>query len=327
MNEPSSLPTRVAVIGAGHLGKHHARIYRHDIEEAELACVIDASEDTARSVADQHGVAWGRTFEDIPDGVEAVSVVTPTETHRDIAMALMERGLHVMVEKPMAMNVEQADAMNAVAERTGRVLQVGHVERFNSAVMALQDYLEVPRFVESHRLAPFSPRVKDIGVILDLMIHDLDLILTLVGSEIESIDAVGVPVLTAHEDIANARINFKSGCVANVTVSRVSLEPMRKIRIFQKDAYYSLDYSAQELQVFRREFTDEGRPRITHETVGMDKHDALTMELKSFLHCVRTGERPKVSGEDGRNALALAASITEQAEEKLRRFGDELGIG
>lgn len=316
----------VAVIGVGHLGKHHARIYHENIPEAQLVCVVDKDPDVARTVAEQYGVEWRDSYYDLPPGVQAVSVVTPTETHHEIARALLARGYHVMVEKPIALTVAQAEEMIDAAELAGRVLQVGHVERFNSAVIALEQLLDVPRFVEAHRLAPFSPRVKDVGVILDLMIHDLDLILALVNSPVETIDAVGIPVLTAHEDIANARLSFTSGCVANVTVSRVSLEPMRKIRIFQQDAYFSLDYSAQELQVFKREFTEEGRPRIIHETVGMDKQDALTAELASFLACVREGHRPKVGGQEGRNALALADSITKAVSERLRQYGEGLNL-
>ncbi len=324
MNDRTASPTRVAVIGVGHLGKHHARIYREAIPDAELVCVVDKDAETARSVAETHGVEWRDSYFDLPEGIEAVSIATPTENHHEIARALLAKGIHVLVEKPITLTVGQADELIEAAELAGRVLQVGHVERFNSAVIALQKFLDVPRFVEAHRLAAFSPRVKDVGVILDLMIHDLDLISSLVNSPVEWIDAVGVPVLTAHEDIANARICFQSGCVANVTVSRVSLEPMRKIRIFQKDAYFSLDYSAQELQVFRREFNEEGRPRIIHETHAMDKHDALTAELSAFIHSVRTGEPPKVGGREGRNALELAATITRLVKERLDKFGESI---
>ena len=239
--------------------------------------------------------------------VDAASVATPTNTHFDIAKALLQVGKHLLIEKPIADNTDHAGQLAEMAAQQGLVLQVGHVERFNPVLSALEKRLGNPRFIEAHRLAPYSNRSTDIGVVLDLMIHDLEIILHLVRSPVQSIDAVGVPVLSRSEDIANARIRFESGCVANITSSRISPEQMRKIRVFQEDAYLSLDYQNQRGEIFRR--TPEG---LTRAEVEIEREEPLKRQLASFIECARTGRPPKVSGFEATAALELAVEITKR---------------
>ncbi len=301
---------KVAVIGVGHLGQHHARVY-HEMEDVELVAVADTDEARGREIAAKWGAAWVPTIHELPDGLDAVNIVTPTEDHLESARVALERGWHVLVEKPIARTVEEAEEIVALGHQHQRRIQVGHIERFNSAVIELRKYLKNPLFVESHRLGPPAPRVKDIGVVKDLMIHDLDLVLSLVNSEVDSVEAVGVPVLTRFEDIANARIRFKNGCIANLTVSRVTPEQMRKIRFFQSDAYLSLDYQQQQLQVYRKvDSPMGGMPFIDRKIIQMEKSDALTRELAAFLNSIRDNTPPPVTGEDGLKALALAEEIS-----------------
>ncbi len=301
---------KVAVIGVGHLGQHHARVY-HEMENVELVAVADTDKARGREIAAKWGTAWVPSVQELPDGLDAVNIVTPTEDHLESARVALERGWHILVEKPIARSVEEAEEMVALGHKYQRRIQVGHIERFNSAVIELRKYLKNPLFVESHRLGPPAPRVKDIGVVKDLMIHDLDLVLSLVNSEVESVEAVGVPVLTRFEDIANARIRFKNGCIANLTVSRVTPEQMRKIRFFQSDAYLSLDYQQQQLQVYRKiESPVGGMPSIDRKIIQMEKSDALTRELAAFLNSIRENTLPPVTGEEGLKALALAEEIS-----------------
>jgi len=305
---------RTAVIGVGHLGKYHARICAES-PAIQLVAVVDVNEATARSVAQEHGVPYATDVRDVLDKIDAAHVVVPTDKHFEVTKLLLEAGKHVLLEKPMAATVAEADELLALARRADRVLQVGHVERFNPAILGIQKVLTQPIFIEVHRLSPFNPRGTEVGVVLDLMIHDLDIILHLVRSDVEQIDAVGVPVLTEKEDIANARLMFANGCVANVTASRVSAERMRKIRFFQSDAYISLDYVAQNAKIYRREGW-----QILDEVINFSGEQPLQKEIQSFVNSVQQGTRPLVSGEDGRNALAVATRVTEAVYAHLQRL-------
>jgi predicted dehydrogenase len=311
---------RTGVVGVGHLGYHHARIY-DALEGVELVAVADVDEAHRQRAAQDFGVSAVASVAELIDaGVEAVSVVAPTTLHAELTLQLLEAGIHVLVEKPIASTIEEAEAMVAKAAEKNRLLQVGHIERFNGAVMALFDHLENPRFIECHRLSPFPGRGADVSVVLDLMIHDLDIVLTLDPSEVVSIDGVGVPVFSKTEDIANVRIRFASGCVANVTSSRVSMDRMRKIRIFAENAYVSTDYSAQEVLVYHKkpgapEDTDNPMELISVEPLPVKKDEPLKLELVSFVDCVREGKRPLVSGEDGLRALKLANEIVQFIQE------------
>lgn len=305
MNKP-----RVGVVGVGHIGKNHARLY------AELATgQFTAIYDTDRAVAEQHsaefGVAAAASLEEFAELVDAASIATPTSTHFEIGRELLKRGKHLLVEKPIADNTAHASELAELAAARGLVLQVGHVERFNPVLGALEKRLTNPRFIEAHRLSPFPNRSTDIGVVLDLMIHDLEVILHLVRAPVQTIDAVGVPVLSRGEDIANARLRFENGCVANITSSRISPERMRKIRVFQENAYLSLDYQNQTGEMYRR--TAEG---LTKEEVEIEREEPLKRQLASFLECAATGRAPKVSGFQAAAALELAVEITKRINSK-----------
>jgi len=307
---------RAGVVGVGHLGFHHARIYAA-LPEVELVGVVDTDPVCAGRAADELGTVVFPTLEALlAAGVDAVSVVVPTVAHHAVTCQALAAGAHVLVEKPIATSLLEADEMVAMAEKHGRLLQVGHIERFNGAVMALFDAIKAPRFIECHRLSPYPNRSSDISVVHDLMIHDLDIVLTLDSSEIVSLDAVGVPVFSAQEDIANVRLRFASGCVANLTASRVSLERMRKIRIFEANAYVSTDYSAQEVVVYRKkpgELPPGANPmeQILIEPLAVEKDEPLKLELQHFVACVQTGQTPAVSGQAGARALRVAEQITD----------------
>ena len=301
MNKP-----RVGVVGVGHIGKNHARLY------AELATGrFTAIYDTDRAVAEQHsaefGVAAAASLEEFAELVDAASIATPTSTHFEIGRELLQRGKHLLVEKPIADNTAHASELAELAAARALVLQVGHVERFNPVLGALEKRLTNPRFIEAHRLSPFPNRSTDIGVVLDLMIHDLEVILHLVRAPVQAIDAVGVPVLSRREDIANARLRFENGCVANITSSRISPERMRKIRVFQENAYLSLDYQNQTGEMYRR--TAEG---LTKEEVEIEREEPLKRQLAAFIECAATGRAPKVSGFQAAAALELAVEITKR---------------
>jgi predicted dehydrogenase len=304
-------PIKTAVIGVGHLGKYHARICK-EADNIELVAVVDANEETAREVGEMYQVPSYTDFNGIIDDFDAVHVVVPTDMHCDVTRRLLKAGKHVLLEKPMTTTVEEADELMSLAREYDRVLQVGHVERFNPAVIGIQKVLTQPIFIEVHRLSPFNPRGTDVSVVLDLMIHDLDIILHLVKSTVTSVQAVGVPVLTDTADIANARITFENGCVANVTASRVSAERMRKIRFFQSDAYISLDYVAQNAKIYRREGW-----QIIDEEINFAGEQPLQTEIQSFVECVYNGTRPQVSGEEGRNALDIATRVNTAVVEHL----------
>ncbi|MFO1377822.1 MAG: Gfo/Idh/MocA family oxidoreductase [Steroidobacteraceae bacterium] len=301
---------RVAVIGTGYLGRFHAEKYR-DSPRAELVGVVDPLPDARQSVAAACGTKACADFGELLGHVDAVSVVTPTPLHHRIARAFIDAGAHVLVEKPMCTTVDEARDLIAAAKINGRVLQVGHLERFNPAVLAAMPGIRAPRFIESHRLAPFRPRGTDVSVVLDLMIHDIDLIMNIVGARIGSIDAVGAPVFTGEIDIANARIRFENGCVANVTASRISTKSERKLRVFQEDSYLSLDLQLKTLTtVRRRPDAAEGNPPAV-DVVEQDcgQGDALGFEIDSFLSAIAANAVPVVTGEDGLRALETALRI------------------
>jgi len=314
---------RTAVIGVGYLGRFHAQKYAA-LPNASLVAVVDASDENRTRVAAEAGTRAVADYRELFGEVEAVSIATPTPFHHSIAKDCLEHGVHVLVEKPITQTLEEARDLVDTAARKGVVLQVGHLERFNSAILALQGTLGTPRFVESHRLAPFRERGTDVNVVLDLMIHDIDLIQSLVGSPIASIDAVGRSVFSAGLDIANARIRYANGCVANTTASRVSMKMERKLRIFQDDAYMSLDLQQKVLTVIRKKDAAPVEPpaQVSIEEDSFDQGDALLAEIEAFLRSVREGSPPVVSGEDGLRALETAMQITrlvQQSAEKSAR--------
>jgi predicted dehydrogenase len=308
---------RVGVVGVGHLGQHHARNY-YEIEGCNLVGVADVDRKAASRIAGSFRTQAFFDYRQLIGQVDAVSVVVPTSMHYAVASEFLKAGVHVMVEKPITTTVDQARGLIELARENNLILQVGHIERFNAAVVKLQEILTNPGFIESHRLGPYDPRVRDVGVVLDLMIHDIDIILQIVRSPIVSIDAVGVPILSPrNEDIANARIKFANGCTANLTVSRVTPNKMRKIRIFQPNTYVSVDYQKQSMEVYQKvdiEGAAEGEPKaqIVRKRLRIKKEEPLKRELMHFLNCVREGCEPAVTGEHGQNALEVAIQVVEQ---------------
>nr|MDQ2694929.1 Gfo/Idh/MocA family oxidoreductase [Pseudomonadota bacterium] len=298
---------RTAVVGVGYLGTFHAEKYAR-LPDSQLIAVADSDLARAGALARRLNVAATADYRTLADRVDAVSIVVPTRLHCEVAEFFLHRGVHVLVEKPITATLEEADRLLEAARRRGCVLQVGHLERFNPAIVALQSILSRPLFIESHRLAPFKPRGTDVNVVLDLMIHDIDIILSIVPSPVQDIRPIGVPVLTDAADIANARLEFANGCVVNVTASRVSNKTERKLRVFQPDAYISLDLQDKTMTVHRKGEAgpDSGLPEIRVDKYGFAAADALYDELHAFLKAVRKGTPPVVSGEDGREALRTA---------------------
>jgi predicted dehydrogenase len=303
---------RTAVIGVGYLGRFHAQKYAA-LPDSRLVAVVDASPEARERVAAEVGCRPVADYRDILGEVDAVSIATPTPLHFPIARECLQHGVHVLVEKPVTETPAQARALIDLAARHGRILQVGHLERFNAAILALEGTLGTPRFIESHRLAPFKERGTDVNVVLDLMIHDIDLIQSLVAAPIESIDAVGASVFSAGLDIANARIRYTNGCVANTTASRVSMKMERKLRLFQDDAYVSIDLQQKVLTIVRKPpaGTAATPGQVVIEERSYEQGDALRLEIESFLRSIREGRSPVVSGEDGLRALETAIRITE----------------
>jgi len=301
---------KVAVIGVGHLGSIHAKIYKEN-PNVELVGVCDTDKDRLNAISREMGVPGYLNHQELFTKIDAVSVVTPTKLHFKVAADFLNHNIHALVEKPFTPTLEEADKLIEIAQKHGLILQVGHIERFNSAFCATQKIIKNPKFIECHRLSPFPNRSLDIGAVLDIMIHDIDIILGLVNSPVERIDAVGVNVLTRFEDIANSRITFKNGCVANLTASRVSDEVMRKIRIFQENTYISLDYKNAEAWVYRK-----GLLKITKESLPIEKEQPLQKELESFVSCVINKTTPLVSGPVAREALAVALEIQKQIWKK-----------
>jgi predicted dehydrogenase len=331
---------RVAVIGTGSLGKEHARLYAQMAQAGSVAFagVFDTNAEIAKTYAAKYNTRAFRSIEEAADFSDALNIVTPTTTHFEIARELIERGKHLLIEKPMTDNVAEAADLVKLSQRSRSLIQVGHIERFNPVFKYLQKFATEPRFIESHRLSPYPGRSTDVGVVLDLMIHDLDIVLAFVNSPVVSVDAVGIPVLSRSEDIANARLKFANGCIANLTVSRVSVERMRKIRVFSSaplTSYISLDYRAQEGFIYR--LAKDGEPesslfkkllhardativsqfggkKIVREPVPITKEEPLKLELHHFVECVREQQRPLVDGESAMRALDLAFEITRQIE-------------
>lgn len=312
-----------AVIGVGYLGRFHAQKYAQ-AEQCELVGVVDARQEARDAVAGEVGTRSIADYRELLGAVEAVSVVTPTPAHFSIARDFLECGAHVLVEKPITETPREARELIEIASRRGRVLQVGHLERFNAAILAAEPYLRAPRFVECHRLAPYRERGTDVNVVLDLMIHDIDIVQTIVGAPVKTIEAIGTPVFSESIDIANARITFTNGCVVNATASRVSLKTERKMRIFAPpDAYLSLDLQQKIVTLIRKRGPGEpaGPLPVTIEEQSLDPGDALKAEIDSFLACIRDGRPPVVTGEAGLMALETAISITEQVHRSLADGG------
>ncbi len=317
---PEKLKT--AVIGVGHLGHAHARVY-DSLDQAELVAVCDINETNGRAIAEKYGAAFVSDFRDLLGAVEAVSVATPTIAHHEVACACLEAGVHVLVEKPIARTLDEADEMIRISDSKGLVLQVGHIERFNPAFVALREQVTRPRFFEAHRMGVFTPRSLDIDVVMDLMVHELDIIASLVKSEVVTLDAVGIPILTPKIDLANARLEFAGGCIANITASRVSGERLRKLRVFQPNEYYSLDYTEQQVAMCKLvpPKTPGQLPEIVAQGLLIEKREPLLAEIESFVTAVKSRTAPGVSGAEGRRALALALDVLEKIKDHSRRAG------
>ncbi len=312
-SQSSSPPFRIGVAGCGAIGRNHVRIM------AELAAasagrlvfagIHDADTARAEELSAQYGVPVIADLNTFAEAVDAATVAVPTIYHRPVGEVLLGKGRHVLVEKPITESLPEAQHLIHLAEANNAILQVGHIERFNPVLRQLEERLSAPRFIETHRLSPFPNRSIDIGVVLDLMIHDIEIVLHLVKSPLVEVDAVGIPVLMQREDIANARLKFANGCIANLTTSRVSPEKMRKIRVFQSDCYLSLDYQDQSGWIYRK----DGH-QIIREAVEIEKDEPLKLEIAAFIECARQGKRPVVSGQEGAEALRLALQITDQIE-------------
>jgi predicted dehydrogenase len=304
---------RVAVIGVGHLGRHHARILSA-LDGVQLVAVVDRIPERAAEVAAATNTKALTDSRELIGQVDAVTVAVPTEVHAEVAIPFLERGVSALVEKPMARSLTEADAIVAAASASGATLAVGHTERYNPAVTAVLPLVTSPRFIEVHRLGVFPDRSLDIDVVFDLMIHDLDIIIAMVRSEVTSVEAVGVPVLTPRYDIANARLRFASGCIANITASRISRDRVRKIRFFQPDAYLSIDYAEQEVEGWRLVKREGAKPSIQGGPLPIEKDEPLRRELADFARAARTKRQPLVDGGAGRRALELATRIAEKME-------------
>jgi len=318
---------RTAVVGVGRLGGFHAEKYA-ELETSVLVGVSDTDAARAQEVAGKLGVRAFADYRDLIPLVDAVSIATPTESHLEIGRAFLEAGVHVLVEKPIAMDSKEAAVFVEAARSSGALLQVGHLERFNPAVTALESRVLRPLFIESYRLSPFPARSTDIDVILDLMIHDIDIILNLVNEDIVDIKAMGIPVITPHVDMANARLRFAGGCVANVTASRVSRDRARSIRLFQSDSIISIDYAAQHIYITRAENNgagiSEGLPgKLVDEDIEIEKKDSLLEEIRSFVGSCISGTTPLVPGEAGKRALEVAERIQDSDKKAMARFSGE----
>jgi predicted dehydrogenase len=316
---------RVGVIGVGYLGKFHAEKYSR-MKNVELVGVVDIDRSRVEDIAASFETCALTDYRDLFGSVDAVSVVVPTEAHFSVGAEFLNHDVDVLIEKPMTTSLKQADELIKIAESKRRILQIGHLERFNPAVMALKDIVHNPMFIEAHRLSVFKDRSTDVSVVLDLMIHDIDIIMNVVKSEIRSIHAAGVPVICEHADIANVRLEFESGCVANVTASRISTKNQRKIRLFQKDAYVSVDFAGREITIIGRDQAQTGGviPGMDIRQLSFSEADALEDELASFIEAVCGRKIPVVSGQAGRKALEVALSIMDQINTAIRRLGDSI---
>ena len=312
---------RAGVIGVGHLGQHHARLYAAQ-PDCALAGVTDQDPARAKMIADRYGVQTFASVEHLLREVDVVSVAVPTSAHYAIAKTCLQAGKHVLVEKPIAVESAEAEELVALAEAQGCRLQVGHSERFNPIMLAMRSQIVRPAFIECHRLSSFSERGTDVDVVLDLMIHDLDLVLSLNPGAVEEVRAAGVPVLSSTVDIANARIHFATGCVANLTASRVSLNKMRRMRVFQRDRYVSIDFQTRQGMVSRRAAGEGERPTVDIEEFKGSDDEPLKLQLASFLEAVRRGSRPLVSGDDGAAALAVAHQVLQAIDSYTQRLSE-----
>lgn len=329
---------KIGVIGVGHLGRLHVQNYRL-IPDIELVGVFDIDNDRARQVAAEFQTIAYDNLEHLLDRIQAASIVVTTTSHFEIASACLSRGIHCLVEKPITSSLAEADELIELASNGGLILQVGHIERFNPAILALKDFELKPMFIESHRLASFNPRGTDVAVVLDLMIHDIDIILHLVKNPVTKIDASGVAVVTDEVDIANARLGFENGCVANITSSRISQKKMRKMRLFQRNAYIGIDFLQKFSEIYQLvdatatparpdqfpiefgQIDKSGLPKkIIYERRQIEATNALKLELESFIHSIRSGTRPEVSGEEGREALRVALAITDLIKSQMQRL-------
>lgn len=297
---------KIAVIGAGHLGTFHTKVYSR-LDSVKLIGVCDCNLSKAIEIGKKYHTASYSDYEDLFDKVEAVSIAVPTSLHYDIARNFLKHGIHVLIEKPITKTLSEADELIEIAKDKKLIIQVGHIERFNSAVLAIEPYLEKPKFIECQRLGPFHKRVEDVGVVLDLMIHDIDIVLGLMKQDVVNIEAVGLSTISDHEDVANVRLTFEDGTIADITASRVTKDAVRKMRIFQENSYLSLDYLSQETAIFRK--TGD---KIIKEKIKIKKKEPLKKELKSFIDCVRNEKRPIVSGVEGRRAVQVALEILEK---------------
>ena len=311
---------RVGVIGAGYLGKFHAQKYAN-MANVDLVGVVDVDMNVAQEVAGSLDSTAYNDYKQLLGKVDAVSVVVPTEAHYQVSKDFLTHDADVMIEKPMTVTLAEADELIRISESRGQIIQVGHLERFNPAVVALEGIVNHPMFIESHRLSTFKGRGIDVSVVLDLMIHDIDIISNFVQSEVKKIHAAGIPVVTNTVDIANARLEFENGCVANVTASRISTKDERKIRLFQRDAYISVDFASHDIVVARKDGQkgDAIIPGVDIKQLSFDKADALEAELNAFVNAVNRREVPEVSGQMGRHALSIAISIMDQIEQTIKR--------
>ncbi|MFA6142620.1 MAG: Gfo/Idh/MocA family oxidoreductase [Candidatus Omnitrophota bacterium] len=297
---------KVGVIGAGRLGTFHTKVYSR-LDNIKLIGVCDCNLSRAIEIGKKYHTASFSDYEDLFGKVDAVSIAVPTSLHYNIAKEFLKHNIHVLIEKPITKTLSEADELIEIAKEKKLIIQVGHIERFNSAVLAIEPYLKKPKFIECQRLGPFHKRVDDVGVVLDLMIHDIDIVLGLMNQDVVKIEAVGLSTISDYEDVANVRLTFEDGTVADITASRVTKDVVRKMRIFQEDSYISLDYLSQETAIFRK--TGE---RIDKEKIKIKKKDPLKKELKSFVNCLINNKRPIVSGEEGRRALKVALEIVEK---------------
>jgi predicted dehydrogenase len=302
---------RCGVLGVGSLGQHHARIYA-DLDQVNLVGIYDANADRAREIADKYGTEVFSSVESLAEACEAISIVVPTDLHAEVAIPVMRKGAHVLVEKPICASLKEAEAVLEAAKETGRLVQVGHIEHFNPVMSYLEEHVKNPLYITADRLAPFNIRGTEVGVVLDLMIHDIGVIQQLVKSPVERIDSVGVNVLSGKEDIANARIQFANGCVANINTSRVSTKKVREIRVFQEDGYLSLNFMEQTGHLVRKNGIN-----LETEEIPIEKDEPLKLELAAFVECVREQRSPKVGGQEAASALEVAIRITEEIRSKM----------
>ena len=312
---------RVGVVGTGYLGKFHAEKYAR-MDDVDLVGIADINKSQAEKIAKKYSVKAYASHKDILDKVDAASIVVPTPAHFKVSHDFLKHDVDVLIEKPMTTTIEEADELIGLAESKGLIIQVGHLERFNPAVVALRDYVKKPVFIESHRLSTYKERAVDVSVVLDLMIHDIDIISNFVKSKVKSIHVAGIDVISKHVDIANARLEFENGCVANVTASRISTRDERKIRLFQRDAYISVDFANHGITIVKKNDKDKSSiiPGMKINKLCFNKGDALDDELKSFVKAIKNRESPEVTGQVGRSALKIALSIMQQIESRNRSY-------